>query len=322
MLLCLDSHLGALSAPESPRNFLKRYPDGAYSTALVRQGEIVDFELHVQRLSRNVSEMHQSGRFKGLTSEGSATTIASQVRAEFIRLLQQSNTQDVSTAVVVMVATDVYPESGIREDERMRKPLRMAIYVKSTSIEDLQDPIKVTVVGPGRFQPGIKDTNWITNRQQIADKVPQDASEGLLQDSQGRLLEGLVTNFCVVRSQKGTSQMLLETAPVGTVLEGTVRARVLAAAHMCGLRVQETPPDPRESDTWSEAFVCNALRLLQPVHQLECPSEDAEGQLGGWNVHLQEPDDSVLWKLRETVLTISHRTPVSELLDVTYVPAA
>ena len=66
--------------------------------------------------------------------------------------------------------------------------------------------------------------------------------------------------------------MLLETAPVGTVLEGTVRARVLAAAHMCGLRVQETPPDPRESDTWSEAFVCNALRLLQPVNQLECPS--------------------------------------------------
>lgn len=59
--------------------------------------------------------------------------------------------------------------------------------------------MQATVVGPGRFQPGIKDTNWVTNRQRIADKVPQDASEGLLQDSQGRLLEGLVTNFCVVR---------------------------------------------------------------------------------------------------------------------------
>lgn len=42
-----------------------------------------------------------------------------------------------------MVATDVYTDSEIREDERMRKPLRMALYVKSTSIEDLQDPIKV-----------------------------------------------------------------------------------------------------------------------------------------------------------------------------------
>ena len=56
MLHCQDSHLGALSAPESPREFLKQYPDGAYSTALVRQGEIVDFESHVQRLSRYVTE--------------------------------------------------------------------------------------------------------------------------------------------------------------------------------------------------------------------------------------------------------------------------
>jgi branched-subunit amino acid aminotransferase/4-amino-4-deoxychorismate lyase len=65
--------------------------------------------------------------------------------------------------------------------------------------------------------------------------------------------------------------MVLETAPVGTVLEGTVRARVLAAAEVCGLKVEETAPDPRNRGSWSEAFVCNAVRILQPVHSIECP---------------------------------------------------
>lgn len=66
--------------------------------------------------------------------------------------------------------------------------------------------------------------------------------------------------------------MLLETAPDGTVLGGTVRGRVIAAAHMCGISVRYTAPDPRERDTWREAFVCNALRLLQPVQHIVCPS--------------------------------------------------
>lgn len=57
--------------------------------------------------------------------------------------------------------------------------------------------MQAVVVGPGRFQPGIKDTNWVTNRQGIAAKVPPDA-EGLLQDKEGCLLEGLVTNLCIV----------------------------------------------------------------------------------------------------------------------------
>lgn len=60
--------------------------------------------------------------------------------------------------------------------------------------------MQAVVVGPGRFQPGIKDTNWVTNRQSMAAKVPSGASEGLLQDTEGCLLEGLVTNFFVVRA--------------------------------------------------------------------------------------------------------------------------
>jgi hypothetical protein len=65
--------------------------------------------------------------------------------------------------------------------------------------------MQTVVVGPGRFQPGIKDTNWVTNRKHLAAKMPPDALEGLLQDKEGCLLEGLVTNFFVVSASRRPS---------------------------------------------------------------------------------------------------------------------
>ena len=47
-----DSLVGGISAPDTPQMLLKAYPDGAYTTVLIRRGEIVDIESHLKRLSR------------------------------------------------------------------------------------------------------------------------------------------------------------------------------------------------------------------------------------------------------------------------------
>lgn len=60
--------------------------------------------------------------------------------------------------------------------------------------------MQAVVVGPPRVQADVKDTNWVTLRRPLAEKVPDDAAEGLLQDDRGRLLEGLVTNLLLVRT--------------------------------------------------------------------------------------------------------------------------
>lgn len=61
------------------------------------------------------------------------------------------------------------------------------------------------VVGPPRVQADVKDTNWVTLRRPLAQKVPEDAVEGLLQDDRGCLLEGLVTNLLIVRALSSLS---------------------------------------------------------------------------------------------------------------------
>ena len=55
--------------------------------------------------------------------------------------------------------------------------------------------IKAFVVGPQRSLASIKDTNWVVDRQPLMQDLPEGSAEGLLQTSEGGLLEGLVTNL-------------------------------------------------------------------------------------------------------------------------------
>lgn len=66
-------------------------------------------------------------------------------------------------------------------------------------------------------------------------------------------------------------EKVLETAPAGTVLAGTIRKRVLSVAQEQGYTVSETSPDPRQRHLWQEAFLCNALRMMQPLAGIDCP---------------------------------------------------
>lgn len=48
--------------------------------------------------------------------------------------------------------------------------------------------------------------------------------------------------------------------------------RILQAAAALDLHVNETAPDPRQRDTWREAFLSNALNMLQPIGSFTCPA--------------------------------------------------
>ncbi|KAK2078467.1 hypothetical protein QBZ16_003307 [Prototheca wickerhamii] len=101
----------------------------------------------------------------------------------------------------------------------------------------------------------------------IAGSVP----DVILQDDQGRLVEGLVTNLFVVRrSSESLQKVVLQTASVAQgALPGTVRRRVLESAAEAGLDVLESAPDPAERVLWTEAFLTNSLRGIQPLERLE-----------------------------------------------------
>lgn len=58
--------------------------------------------------------------------------------------------------------------------------------------------LQVNVVAPPRQLPSVKDTAWPSERSKWQALVPPEASEGLLCDAEGCVLEGFVTNFFAV----------------------------------------------------------------------------------------------------------------------------
>ena len=63
---------------------------------------------------------------------------------------------------------------------------------------------------------------------------------------------------------------MLQTASVAQgALPGTVRRRVLESAAEAELDVLESAPDPAERALWTEAFLTNSLRGIQPLERLE-----------------------------------------------------
>jgi branched-subunit amino acid aminotransferase/4-amino-4-deoxychorismate lyase len=101
-------------------------------------------------------------------------------------------------------------------------------------------------------------------------------ADGLLTGAGGVLLEGLVTNLFIVQrggsgrggADDGPAALTLRTAaPSDGALDGVLRRVVLylAAAQPGLVTIDERPPDPAERAAWSEAFLTNAVRGVQPV---------------------------------------------------------
>ena len=55
--------------------------------------------------------------------------------------------QDVSTACMVLVATDTQSEESENKGAKL-EPLRLALYLKETTISNMQDPVKVLSAMP------------------------------------------------------------------------------------------------------------------------------------------------------------------------------
>lgn len=88
----------------------------------------------------------------------------------------------------------------------------------------------------------------------------QGAGEALIEDHQGRILEGAASNVFAVFSG------ILVTAPESApILSGITRGHVLALARAAGLGIQLRALGKRELATADEVFVCSSLRELVSV---------------------------------------------------------
>lgn len=92
----------------------------------------------------------------------------------------------------------------------------------------------------------------------------------LKDDAKWEAFEGLTSNFFVLTtttdSKDGSKgEVVVETAPSGTVLEGTIARLVRKACEELGLRCLERHPDFYQMVRWTAPFITSTSRLVLPV---------------------------------------------------------
>jgi len=167
---------------------------------------------------------------------------------------------------------------------------------------------------PGPF--GAKSSAWVAQRQEMSALCPPDCTEvittaPLACDEEASssacapLLEGLVNNLFIVATHSvddAQTRVVVQTASVEEgALPGIIRIAVLAACHDFGYTVIEAapvaPPDGKGHVRWTEAFLCNAVRLLQPIRLIRWLPPCARPEL-----HFQEAPGPVTRAIQAHVM--------------------
>ncbi|KAG0379241.1 hypothetical protein BGX24_001127 [Mortierella sp. AD032] len=240
---------------------LLNYPPGAYTAMRTfdKLG-IMDFSGHVARLASSLSQIHfpESDRALGKDEEeedlavrdGLASfrdpvtlkpVMAGVVQKVLIGYFGKKENKDVTEAKVTVLCT---------WDGKSNAPMLLA------HAEPLKIPkerrCKVEVHGSPRHHATAKDSQWVRDRAALEAELSKDANEALLLDEASQnVYEGLSSNFYVFDRE---SQSVV-TAPLDSVLQGTILKVVLAVCEQQKIPVQFKFANLKDIDNWEGAFI-------------------------------------------------------------------
>jgi branched-subunit amino acid aminotransferase/4-amino-4-deoxychorismate lyase len=140
-----------------------------------------------------------------------------------------------------------------------------------------EDGVHVITSGTSRTDPRIKGTDFITKSAEQRKLVTGDVYEILLVHN-GKILEGMTSNFYAVKVPRDSSRGTLITAQRGILL-GVTRRAVLKIARGEGLSIEYRAP--RIDEKFDEAFLTSSSRGVVPIVKID-GQPVGEGKVGAW----------------------------------------
>jgi branched-chain amino acid aminotransferase len=116
----------------------------------------------------------------------------------------------------------------------------------------------------GNQGAGAKVANYLTSLLAVREARLRSASEALIMDGMGRVLEGTTSNVFLVRDGK-----LITPPEESGILAGITRGYVLAAAPAVGLAVELRNIVEADCYEASEVFISSSIREVVPVVRVE-----------------------------------------------------
>ncbi|KAG0279850.1 hypothetical protein BGZ95_012076 [Linnemannia exigua] len=246
---------------ENANTVLLNYPPGAYTAMRTfdRLG-IMDFSGHIARISSSLSQIHLPESDRDLGKEAEEEDKA--VRTGLVPFRDPVTLKPVMTEVVQKALKGYFGKKENKDVAEAKVTVLCTWDVKSNTpmllahAEPLKIPkerrCKVKVHGSPRQHATAKDSQWVRDRAALEADLSKDTNEALLLDEASQnVYEGLSSNFYVLDRE---SQSVV-TAPLDSVLQGTILKVVLAVCEQQKIPVLFKFANLKDIDHWEGAFI-------------------------------------------------------------------
>ncbi|KAG0005853.1 hypothetical protein BGZ80_011465 [Entomortierella chlamydospora] len=279
--------------PKASNATLLDYPTGAYTgMRTFDKIGIMDFTGHTARLATSLQQIKFTTHADNTITTSTGTAINEDVAVtEGLAQLRNQETMKKETTDLVQAGLKFY-YSQLRQNlqngeltsalEGETKVTVLCTWdakastVKEPTLvahfEPLKTPkesrCKVEIRGSPRQCATAKDSQWVRDRKDLEAGLDKDTNEALLLDNETQdLYEGLSSNFFALDRNRQT----VMTAPLGSVLLGTIQKVVLNVCSAEKIPVDYTFPNLKHIDDWEGAFITSTSRLVLPIEKIVLP---------------------------------------------------
>ncbi|KAF9110225.1 hypothetical protein BGX27_006643, partial [Mortierella sp. AM989] len=238
------------------------YPTGAYTgmRTFDRIG-IMDFTGHTARLATSLQQIKFSSATTATTASPTHDDKEDAVVSEGLARLRNQETMKKETTDLVQAGLKFYYKqlrqslqngeltAALEGETKAMEPTLIAHFEPLKALKESR--CKVEVHGAPRQHATIKDSQWVRDRKEIEVKLDRDTNEALMLDDNQDVYEGLSSNFFAFDRKRQT----VLTAPLGSVLLGTMQKVVLNVCSAEKIPVDFTFPNLKNIDDWEGAFI-------------------------------------------------------------------
>lgn len=227
------------------------FADGVYEVCEIRDGVLVDEELHMKRLQRSLRELKMQA------------PMSMKALGIMMREVRRRN-KVVHGMIYLQVTRGAAYRNFIFPSEDV--PPSVICFARSVAGEQADKSaakgIAVWTMPDIRWQrPDIKSTSLLPNALARQEAFEHGASEAWLIDADGYVTEGAASNAWIL-----TNDNVLRTRPAQSgILRGVTRHVVMELCEAENIQYEEKPFSVEEALQAKEAFITAATNIVMPV---------------------------------------------------------
>lgn len=250
-----------------------QFSDAVYEVWGVRQGALMDFDGHIERLSRSLGEL----QIKPPMSDAALRTV-------LFRMVTRNRLRD--GLIYLQISRGQARRDHVFPVRQTRPGIMMTAKAVNDRAVEKKARAGIRVITRPDIRWGrrdIKSVSLLPNVLARQAAAEAGAQECWMVDAKGYVTEGSASNAWIINADG----VLVTRPATHDILNGITRRVIIALAGRSGTKTEERPFTLEEARTAREAFITSASSFLTPVIEID-GKPVGNGHPGTFSLQLRE----------------------------------